>query len=97
MSLLLFFGSAMKSLLKGGLISLVRLYRFLISPCVHQCRFTPTCSQYALKALQTHSLSCALRLILGRLMRCRPRWRENTEAVGRAWGYDPVPEPNKKQ
>jgi len=67
-----------------GLIGLVRFYRFFLSPWLgSQCRFEPTCSHYALQALQRHG---ALRggLLTGRrLMRCHP-WC--------AGGHDPVPD-----
>ena len=46
------------------------------------CRFHPSCSQFALNALNTHPLITAIKLILQRLARCRP---------GGSYGYDPVP------
>ena len=48
------------------------------------CRFTPTCSSYALEALHTHGAGRGLWLIVRRLVRCRP--------FGPS-GWDPVPEP----
>ncbi|MBX3033653.1 MAG: membrane protein insertion efficiency factor YidD [Bdellovibrionaceae bacterium] len=47
-----------------------------------QCRFQPSCSQYAVEALNTHAPHRALSLILRRLLRCRP---------GGPFGFDPVP------
>ncbi len=61
----------------------VRAYRVAFSPIVGQnCRFQPTCSQYALEALRTHGGVKGSWLILKRLAVCHP-W-------GRS-GYDPVP------
>lgn len=51
------------------------------------CRFQPSCSEYALEALRTHSPQTAVKLIAGRIVRCRP---------GGAYGFDPVPQPVPK-
>ncbi|MCX7963656.1 MAG: membrane protein insertion efficiency factor YidD [Candidatus Sumerlaea chitinivorans] len=65
----------------------IRLYQRLISPVLPpSCRFYPTCSNYALEALQTHGLFRALGLIVWRLARCQPLCKG---------GYDPVPEPHR--
>ena len=58
----------------GRTEGMVRLYQQRISsqrarPC---CRMTPSCSNYALTALQTHGTVRGLRLAVGRLLRCRP-------------------------
>lgn len=66
------------------LISLVRGYRLLLSPWLGSaCRFEPTCSAYALDALQRHGARTGARLTLWRLARCHP-WC--------AGGHDPVPD-----
>ena len=60
----------------------IRLYRFLIKPVLRPCcRFEPSCSQYALIALQEKGLLKGLYLMGHRLLRCHP-WS--------AGGYDPV-------
>ncbi len=65
----------------------VRLYRLLGSPWVgRNCRFQPTCSEYALGALEQHGALRGSMLTVRRIMRCRP---------GGGDGYDPVPDPPK--
>lgn len=66
-----------------GLIVLIRLYQVARAGRVSPCRFTPTCSQYAVEALAAHGVRRGLRLSLGRLARCRP---------GGPFGADPVPD-----
>ena len=61
----------------------VRLYRITLSPWVgHGCRFQPTCSVYALEALERHGAVRGTWLMLRRIGRCHP-WGGS--------GYDPVP------
>lgn len=51
----------------------IRLYRLALSPLLPAaCRFTPTCSEYALEAIQTHGVAKGLSLALIRLLRCHP-------------------------
>jgi hypothetical protein len=65
------------------LMGLVRGYRLLFSPWLGSaCRFEPTCSLYALDALQRHGALAGSYLTVGRLLRCHP-WC--------AGGHDPVP------
>jgi putative membrane protein insertion efficiency factor len=67
-----------------ALMLLVRGYRLFLSPWLGSaCRFEPTCSLYALKALEQHSALAGSALTVGRLLRCHP-WC--------AGGHDPVPE-----
>ena len=55
------------------LIALVRGYRLLLSPWLGSaCRFAPTCSQYALGALERHGAAAGSYLPLSRLARCHP-------------------------
>ncbi|MDE6305994.1 MAG: membrane protein insertion efficiency factor YidD [Muribaculaceae bacterium] len=65
------------------LILPVRFYQLSISPMLPpSCRFTPTCSQYAIEALRRHGAVRGTLLALRRLLRCHP-WGGS--------GYDPVP------
>lgn len=65
-------------------ILMVRAYQRIVSPLLGPaCRFTPSCSSYAVQALHRHSLLRAYGLILRRVTRCHP-WGGH--------GYDPVPE-----
>jgi putative membrane protein insertion efficiency factor len=49
------------------------VYKYFISPILpSRCRFLPTCSDYAIDALKTHSIMHALKLIIFRLARCNP-------------------------
>ena len=67
------------------LLGAVRLYQRFLSPLLgDNCRFHPSCSQYALLALSQHTLVRAIPLIGRRLVRCGP-WSEG--------GVDPVPDP----
>jgi hypothetical protein len=67
-----------------ALIALVRGYRLLLSPWLgSQCRFEPTCSAYALGALERHGALAGSLLTVGRIARCNP-WC--------AGGHDPVPD-----
>lgn len=70
-------------LLTYPFILLVRFYQVAISPLKPPtCRFSPTCSTYALEALKKYGLFKGGRLALRRIMRCHP-WGGS--------GYDPVP------
>lgn len=61
----------------------VRLYRLVLSPLLgRNCRFEPTCSQYALDALRAHGARRGGWLALRRIVRCHP-WGGS--------GFDPVP------
>lgn len=78
--------TALSRLLAKPLIWLVKLYRFAISPWLGgNCRFQPTCSTYAIEALQAHGLLRGSWLAAKRIARCHP-WGGS--------GYDPVPDDN---
>jgi len=77
------------------LIFAVRVYRWTISPAQiflfgtgSGCRFTPTCSVYALAALREHGAVAGTALAAKRICRCHP-WGE--------CGHDPVPESGKRR
>ena len=66
----------------------IHVYRLFISPLTRKnCRFEPTCSEYALTALKTHGIFYGSYLSIKRILKCHP--------FSRYSGYDPVP--NKKQ
>ena len=70
-------------MIRAALIALVRGYRLLLSPWLGSaCRFTPTCSVYALQALEQHGAAGGSYLALARIGRCHP-WCQG--------GADPVP------
>lgn len=72
----------------GILILFIRIYQKLIAPLLPDCcRFEPTCSHYAVEALQVHGLWKGTFLTIWRLMRCQPFCKG---------GYDPVP-PRRKE
>ncbi len=66
------------------LMALVRFYRRAISPYTHPCcRYIPTCSQYALEALEKYGAAKGGWLAVKRICRCHPWSRRDP--------YDPVP------
>ena len=74
----------MKKILTYPLIFLVRFYQTAISPFTPAtCRYSPTCSQYTLEALQKHGAFYGSWLSIKRIVSCNP-WGGS--------GYDPVPE-----
>ena len=63
----------MKQILTYLLLLPIRFYRGYISPMLPPaCRFTPTCSQYAIEALQKHGPLKGLYLAIRRILRCHP-------------------------
>jgi hypothetical protein len=78
------------NLLAHKLIFAIRVYRLVISPAqvflfgpTGGCRYTPTCSQFALEAIHAHGAMKGSVLAAGRICRCHP-WG--------GCGHDPVPE-----
>lgn len=76
------------NLVRGAIVFLllipIRIYQRLISPLFPPCcRYTPTCSQYAVEALRKHGPLRGLWLATRRILRCHP-WGGS--------GYDPVPD-----
>lgn len=73
----------MKSVVTAALILPIRFYQLAVSPLFPAaCRYTPTCSAYAIEALRVHGPMRGLWLALRRISRCHP-WGGS--------GYDPVP------
>jgi len=66
----------------------IRAYRRFVSPFKPAtCRFSPTCSAYALEAIEVHGLLRGTRLAAWRILRCQPFC---------ACGHDPVPPPRER-
>ncbi len=73
-------------MIRGCMLAAVRFYRRFISPLLPAaCRFEPTCSQYALDAIEMHGALKGGWLTFRRLLRCQPFSRG---------GFDPVPVPD---
>ena len=71
--------------MRKSLIIFIRAYQYLLSPfLVSSCRYTPSCSHYAIEAITKHGAIKGIALTTKRLCCCHP-WHEG--------GYDPVPQP----
>ena len=75
-------------IIKKIMVFMIRTYQLTISPRFSHgaCRYTPTCSQYALEAIEIHGPIKGVLLGILRILRCNPLFKG---------GYDPVP-PKKK-
>ena len=72
--------------MKRAVLSLIRFYRRSISPMRPPCcRFIPTCSQYALEAVEKHGVGKGGWLALRRVCKCHPFHKQKSIV------YDPVP------
>lgn len=77
----------MENPVKWILKKLIRVYQLGISSrTASHCRFTPTCSNYALEALEKHGVIKGCGLAIWRILRCNPFGGK---------GYDPVPKPSE--
>ncbi|MDR0420649.1 MAG: membrane protein insertion efficiency factor YidD [Prevotellaceae bacterium] len=77
------FQKTLKTIVIFPFILLIKFYQICLSPLKPPtCRFTPTCSEYALTALKKHGLIKGLWLAAKRILSCHP-WGGS--------GYDPVP------
>lgn len=73
-----------RSLIAGTVMAFLKAYKFAISPLLPSaCRFSPTCSEYMLEAVQIHGAVRGVWIGLKRLGRCHPFCEG---------GYDPVPQ-----
>ena len=73
----------MRGILIFPFVFLIKIYQFLISPIIGKnCRFNPTCSDYALEALKKHGLFLGMYYSIIRISKCHP-WGGS--------GHDPVP------
>jgi hypothetical protein len=74
---------------KNALLAAIRFYRRHLSPHLPpMCRYYPTCSVYAIEAIETHGALRGTLLAVWRLLRCNPL------SPG---GYDPVPPKREKR
>jgi uncharacterized protein len=72
-----------KKLIIGILILPIKIYKYLVSPMLpNACRYTPTCSEYAIEAIKKYGLIKGVFLATKRILSCNP-WGGS--------GYDPVP------
>ena len=70
-------------------IAMIRFYQKHISPALPPCcRYVPTCSQYAIEAIEKRGVFVGIFLAVRRLLRCHP-WGGS--------GFDPVPERRRKK
>jgi putative membrane protein insertion efficiency factor len=77
------------SFIKKTLVGTIKGYQILLSPWLGSaCRFEPTCSRYAIEAIETHGAAKGSYFMTRRLLRCHP-WCEG--------GFDPVPKRHTPQ
>jgi hypothetical protein len=68
----------------AAVVALLRWYKRAVSPLMPPaCRYTPTCSEYAMEAIERHGLARGTYLAVRRVLSCHPFARG---------GYDPVPQ-----
>ena len=78
----------MREIIIFPFVFLIKIYQFLISPLIGKnCRFNPTCSNYALEALKKHGLILGMYYSIIRISKCHP-WGGS--------GHDPVPSKKTK-
>jgi uncharacterized protein len=70
--------------MKSALLLLLRGYKWAISPMFPPaCRYVPTCSEYAMEALEKHGVVRGGWMAVGRVLRCHPLARGGFDPVGR--------------
>lgn len=77
-------------MIKSAIVFLIKTYQMTLSPRYShgKCRFYPTCSQYAIEAIEVHGIFKGTLLAVWRIMRCNPFNKG---------GYDPVPPKKTKE
>ena len=71
------------------LITIFKIYKYFISPIIKtNCRYYPSCSEYAIIAIKKHGIFFGLYLVIRRILTCHP--------LG-GHGYDPVPKKFNKE
>ena len=76
----------MGTVLKKVFISFIRCYKILFAWKQPSCRYIPTCSSYAIEAVEKYGILKGGMLSLRRILRCRPGFKKYSNC-----GYDPVP------
>ena len=74
--------------MKNIIISFIRFYQKVPGPWHSCCRHVPTCSNYAIEAIQTYGVLKGGLLSIKRILKCNP-WG--------SYGYDPVPKKERKK
>lgn len=74
--------------MKHILIFLIKIYQKIPGPWHNSCRHIPTCSNYAIKAIDTYGSIKGINLSIKRILKCSP-WG--------TYGYDPVPKKGVKK
>ena len=74
--------------MKYYLVGLIKIYQLIPGPWHDACRFTPTCSNYAIEAIKIHGSLKGTYLATKRVLRCNPFSKP---------GYDPVPPKKEKR
>lgn len=88
--IIIYKGMAILKIFRNILISCVKFYKKCLSPLKGHavCKFYPSCSTYAIQALELHGALKGSLLAIWRILRCNPFSKG---------GYDPVPEKKKKK
>ena len=75
--------------MRNILIFFIKMYQRVLSPFLGKnCRYIPTCSQYAIEAIQEYGTCKGILMSIKRIIRCNPFVKG---------GYDPVPKRNKEE
>ena len=79
----------LKNIFVLPIIAIIKIYQLLVSPILQtNCRYLPTCSEYAIESLQKHGIILGVFLAVKRVLHCHP--------LGGS-GYDPVPKKIRKE